>query len=74
MGDATTETNGHLDPGVSVRYGPVEDGDVEMEDAESEVNARGANKRKTRPSTGQRKSYAEPESSEEDKPLVRHIP
>lgn len=74
MGDATTETNGHVDPGISVRNGPVEDGDVEMEDVGSNVNARGANKRKTRPAAGQRKSYSEPESSEEDKPLVRHIP
>lgn len=60
--------NGDLDPGVSVRFGPVQDKDVEMEDAD----ARGAGKRKSRTSIDQKKSYAEPESSEEDEPLVRH--
>lgn len=70
MGDSVN-TNGNLDPGVSIRNGPVGDGDVEMEDAADGANGRGAGKRKSRAST-ERKSYAEPESSEEeDKPLVR---
>ncbi|KAJ5278607.1 DNA topoisomerase 1 [Penicillium angulare] len=62
-------TNGDLDPGVSVRFGPVEDKDVKMEDVDS---ARSAGKRKSRGSIDQKKSYAEPESSdEEDKPLSK---
>ena len=69
MEDAT-ETNGHVDPGVSVRFGPVKNEDVDMEDA---GNARGAGKRRSRTSVDQKKSYAEPESSEEEnQPLVRH--
>lgn len=60
------DTNGHVDPGVSVRFGPVK-----KEDAGSDTNASG--KRKTRTSVDQKKSYAEPESSEEeDQPLVRY--
>ncbi|GKZ31208.1 DNA topoisomerase 1 [Aspergillus brasiliensis] len=62
MRDAT-ETNGHVDPGVSIRFGPVQAGnDVVMADAD----AAAVPKRKSRSSVGQRKSYAEPESSEED--------
>lgn len=69
MEDAT-ETNGHVDPGVSVRFGPVKNEDVDMDDA---ANAHGASKRRSRTSVGQKQSYAEPESSEEeDQPLVRH--
>lgn len=61
------DTNGHVDPGVSVRFGPVK----KEEDAGSDTNASG--KRKTRTSVDQKKSYAEPESSgEEDRPLVRY--
>lgn len=61
------DTNGHVDPGVSIRFGPVQGKDP-GDDAES-----GAAKRKSRISIDQpRKSYAEPESSEEDdQPLVR---
>ena len=71
MGDSTN-TNGDLNPGVSIRFGPAGDGDVDMEDAADGVNDRGVGKRKSRASAG-RKSYAEPESSEEDKPLVRLV-
>ncbi|KKA25082.1 2-alkenal reductase [Rasamsonia emersonii CBS 393.64] len=70
MGDSAN-TNGNLDPGVSIRNGPVGNGDVEMEDAPDGANARGAGKRKLRASA-EGKSYAEPESSEEeDKPLSK---
>jgi len=65
-------TNGHVDPGVSIRFGPVEDKDVKMEDAEDDAIA--AIKRKSRTSVGEKKSYAEAESSEEDQPLVRLTP
>ncbi|PYI03616.1 hypothetical protein BO78DRAFT_192788 [Aspergillus sclerotiicarbonarius CBS 121057] len=62
-----TQTNGHVDPGVSIRFGPVKaDNDVDMKDAGAEADAAAAPKRKSRASVGQRKSYAEPESSEED--------
>lgn len=70
MRDAT-ETNGHVDPGVSIRFGPVQaENDVDMADAD----AAAVPKRKSRSSVGQRKSYAEPESSEDDQPLVRRLP
>ncbi|KAE8396715.1 hypothetical protein BDV23DRAFT_143463 [Aspergillus alliaceus] len=65
MGDAT-ETNGHVDPGISNRFGPVQkDGDVQMTDADPQANG-AASKRRARISVDQRKSYAELESSEED--------
>lgn len=62
------ETNGNVDPGVSIRFGPVQDKDVDMEDAD----ARGVSKRKSRASIDKKKTYAEPESSDDDdQPLVR---
>ncbi|KAA8643532.1 DNA topoisomerase 1 [Aspergillus tanneri] len=65
MGGAA-ETNGRVDPGVSIHFGPVQnDDDVEMRDAEPLV------KRKSRASVGGKKSYVEQESSEEDQPLSK---
>ena len=72
MGDSSPATNGHVDPGISIRFGPVEDKDVKMEDGEDD--ALGVSKRKSRASVGEKKSYAEAESSEEDEPLVRLPP
>lgn len=68
----TPETNGHVEPGVSLRFGPVKSaGDIDMQDA-TDANTGVAGKRKAWTSVGERKSYAEPESSEdEDQPLVR---
>lgn len=68
------DTNGHVDPGVSIRFGPVQGKDAGGggDDADSSIA-----KRKSRTSTDQpRKSYAEPESSseEDDQPLVRFAP
>ncbi|KAJ5934133.1 DNA topoisomerase 1 [Penicillium verhagenii] len=61
--------NGDLASGISVRFGTVQDKDVEMEDADA---AHGASKRKSRTSIGQKKSYVEPQSSEEeDEPLSK---
>ncbi|KAJ5758246.1 uncharacterized protein N7511_006940 [Penicillium nucicola] len=60
-------TNGHVEPGVSIRFGPVEDKDVKMEDADADDA--GPAKRKSRTSITQQKSYAE--SSEEDEPLSK---
>lgn len=72
--EPTTPSNGHVEPGISIRYGAVENGDVDMQDGPTE-NGTGPSKRKSRGSAGNRKSYTEMESSEEDdKPLVRHIP
>ena len=59
-------TNGNLEAGISKRFGPVQDKDEEMKDADAPIMA----KRKSRTSV-QAKSYAEAESSEEDQPLVR---
>lgn len=61
-------TNGDLDPGMSVRFGPVRDKDVDMKDADAPA----LSKRKSRASTDKTKSYTEPESSEDDQPLVRY--
>ncbi|KAJ5245892.1 DNA topoisomerase 1 [Penicillium chermesinum] len=59
--------NGSSEPAISIRFGAVQDKDVEMEDA-----ATGASKRKSRASIDQQKSYAEPESSEDDdRPLSK---
>lgn len=70
---AKSATNGDIEPGVSVRFGAVQDADVKMTDADA--NAFGVSKRKSRDSIDQKKSYAEPESSDEDdQPLVRQIP
>ncbi|KAI9372778.1 hypothetical protein BJX61DRAFT_422305 [Aspergillus egyptiacus] len=67
--NGASDANGHVDPGVSIRFGPVhKDDDVEMKDA---AGPGGASKRKTRTSVGQAKSYAEPETSEEDEPLSK---
>ncbi|GLI78520.1 DNA topoisomerase 1 [Penicillium ochrochloron] len=60
-------TNGDLDPGMSVRFGPVRDKDVAMKDADAPA----LSKRKSRASIDNKKSYAEPESSEDDQPLSK---
>lgn len=73
MADAP-DANGDVEPGISVRFGPVQDNESNKADTENDVNGGGANKRKTRGSVGQRKSYAEPESSGEDEPLVCFAP
>ena len=74
MGNGTP-SNSHTQVGISVRYGPVGDGDIEMQDSGPTENGTGPSKRKSRGSLGNGKSYAEPESSEEDdKPLVRDNP
>ncbi|KAL5335136.1 hypothetical protein BJX70DRAFT_333390 [Aspergillus crustosus] len=67
--NGASATNGHVDPGVSIRFGPVQkDIDIQMKEADS---AGGLSKRKARTSLGPAKSYAEAESSEEDEPLSK---
>lgn len=58
---------------MTIHFGPADDGDVEMPDAD--VNGTVQGKRKSR-SSAANYSYAEQESSEEDddKPLVRYLP
>ncbi|KAK2798435.1 DNA topoisomerase 1 [Onygenales sp. PD_10] len=66
---ATPRINGYAKPGVSV-HGPSDSADVEMQDVDA-IGA-GPAKRKSRGSDALRKSYAEPESSEEEeKPLSK---
>lgn len=61
-------SNGHVDPGVSIRMGPVEEMDVDTPLANGHMNG----KRKARNNTTNGKGYKEASSSEDDdKPLVR---
>jgi DNA topoisomerase-1 len=67
--DKQVPSNGHVEPGISIRMGPVDDMDVDAPNG----NANG--KRKSRGSIPTGKSYKEQSSSEEDdKPLVGSIP
>ncbi|KAH8700624.1 topoisomerase I [Talaromyces proteolyticus] len=66
----TANTNGNLNPGISIRFGPVGDEDTAMGDAPGEANGHTAGKRKARLSAG-KKSYVDPDSSEDDKPLSK---
>lgn len=60
----------HGAPGISIRYGPVDEMDVDEPVANGNPNG----KRKARSSVGNGKSYKEAseEDDEEGKPLVRH--
>ena len=60
--------NGHTEPGVSIRNGPVEEMDVDT----PKVNGNANGKRKSRASLTNGKTYKEASSSDDDdKPLVR---
>lgn len=66
--DKEVPSNGHVEPGISIRMGPVDDMDVD----EPAVNGNANGKRKARSSITNGKSYKDQSSSEEDdKPLVR---
>lgn len=68
--DKQVPSNGHVEPGISIRMGPVDDMDV---DAPATNGANG--KRKARGSLSNGKTYKDASSSEEDdKPLVRFLP
>ena len=58
-----------VDPGVSVRNGPVEEMDIDKPVANGATNG----KRKSRNSLQNGKSYKESSSDEDDKPMVRCI-
>ncbi|KAJ4372471.1 DNA topoisomerase 1 [Neocucurbitaria cava] len=66
--DAQVPSNGHVEPGISIRMGPVDDMDVDAPATNGNVNG----KRKARPSATNGKSYKDASSSEEDdKPLSK---
>lgn len=68
QGPATNGHNGQLEPGISIRMGPVTEMDVD----EPATNGFANGKRKSRASING-KGYKEASSSDEDdKPLVRH--
>lgn len=68
--DRAMPSNGAVMPGISIRNGPMEEVDSPMPDANGvDKNGAGPVKRKGRESLT-RPSYAESESSEDDKPLV----
>jgi DNA topoisomerase-1 len=64
--DVDTPSSDHVEPGVSIRMGPME---VDPPETNGNVNG----KRKSRGSLPNGKSYKDASSSEEDdKPLVRY--
>jgi DNA topoisomerase-1 len=70
--DKRNPSNGHVEPGISIRMGPVEDMDV---DSPAVGNGHLNGKRKSRGSTTNGKTYKEASSSsDDDKPLVRDNP
>ncbi|CAI6281410.1 unnamed protein product [Periconia digitata] len=64
--DKQLPSNGHVEPGVSIRMGPVEDMDV---DPPAAANANG--KRKSRGSLTNGRTYKEESSEEDDKPISK---
>jgi hypothetical protein len=68
--DKQVPSNGHVEPGISIRMGPVDP--MEVDEPATNGNANG--KRKARSSITNSKSYKDASSSEEDdKPLVRSL-
>ena len=66
--DKELPANGHVEPGISIRMGPVDDMDVDAPATNGAANG----KRKARNSITNGKSYKDASSSDEDdKPLVR---
>lgn len=67
--DRELPSNGHVEPGVSIRMGPVDEMDVDSPATNGAVNG----KRKARSSITNGKSYKEESSDDDDKPLVRRV-
>lgn len=66
--DKQVPSNGHVEPGISIRMGPVDD---KMDIDEPAANGNANAKRKARSSITNGKSYKDVSSSEDDdKPLV----
>lgn len=65
--DKQVPSNGHVEPGISIRMGPVDNMDVDAPATNGAANG----KRKARNSIPNGKSYKDASSSDEDdKPLV----
>jgi hypothetical protein len=69
--DKEVPSKGHLDAGISLRMGPVQEMDVDDTPA---VNGYANGKRKSRGSIGGQKKYKEASSSDDETPLVRGYP
>ncbi|KAF1975139.1 DNA topoisomerase 1 [Bimuria novae-zelandiae CBS 107.79] len=63
--DQETPSNGHVEPGVSIRMGPIDEMDVDAPATNGNVNG----KRKARSSITNGNSYKEASSDEDDEPL-----
>lgn len=70
--DAKSPPIDHVEPGVSIRMGPVQDMDIDQPPTNGVANG----KRKSRGSLGNGPSYKEDSGSDSEKPLVRslHVP
>ena len=71
--DRSIPTSNHVDPGISIRHGPVEKMDIDDPAGEdTRTNGVTSGKRKSRQSMTNGKSYKEASSDndEDDKPLV----
>lgn len=70
--NAEAPSNGHVEPGISIRMGPIDDSKMDVDAPETNGNANG--KRKARTSVANGKSYKDASNSEDDdKPLVRRF-
>lgn len=68
--NAEAPSNGHVEPGISIRMGPIDDSKMDVDAPETNGNVNG--KRKARTSAANGKSYEDASNSEDDdKPLVR---
>ena len=67
--DKIAPSNGHVEPGISIRNGPVEEMDVDKPE-EAQTNGLANGKRKARASLSNGKTYKEASDSEDDQPLV----
>ncbi|EMD94017.1 hypothetical protein COCC4DRAFT_58578 [Bipolaris maydis ATCC 48331] len=66
--NAEAPSNGHVEPGISIRMGPIDDSKMDVDAPETNGNANG--KRKARTSVANGKSYKDASNSEDDdKPL-----
>ncbi|EMD63044.1 hypothetical protein COCSADRAFT_336991 [Bipolaris sorokiniana ND90Pr] len=68
--NAEAPSNGHVEPGISIRMGPIDDSKMDVDAPETNGNANG--KRKARTSVANGKSYKDASNSEDDdKPLSK---
>ncbi|KAL6168328.1 DNA topoisomerase 1 [Exserohilum turcicum] len=66
--NAEIPSNGHVEPGISIRMGPIDESKMDVDAPETNGNTNG--KRKARTSVANSKSYKDASSSEDDdKPL-----